>query len=590
MAETLARLFRHTVSYGKPDVILAKSDGSYRPISAQELYRRVGRLQLDLKRVGISAGDRCAILSENRWEWAVADFAMMTAGIVSVPLYPTLTTEQLQYMLEHSEARVVMVSGQDQFEKIQEIWQSLPNLQGVISFEPVAVVDDRVIWLQTLIGDEPLNEAERREFETSISSTQPKDLASIIYTSGTTGTPKGVMLTHANFASNVRDVEFDVGPTDVCLSFLPLSHVAERIADYIYFNSGATVAYAESIDAVPKNMQEVRPTIAVGVPRFFEKVHDRVMTAMEEASPTRQRMFNWALKCAKQAMPYRLKNEPLPLGLDLRFWIADKLVFKKLRDRLGGRFRNFFSGAAPLASHLAEFFFSIGIPIYEAYGLTETSPVVSLNTGKALKFGTVGKPIRNVDVKIADDGEILVRGPNVMRGYFKNPEATAEVIVDGWFYTGDIGKIDEDGFLSITDRKKDLFKTSGGKYIAPQPIENLLKSSPYVSMAVVIAEGRRFPSVLIVPNFEKLRQFARTNDLGQLTNTDLVEHPKVNELFMKEINTACAELPRYELPKKALIIDRELSIEDGELTPSMKVKRRAVGIHFQRQIDALYAE
>ena len=270
-------------------------------------------------------------------------------------------------------------------------------------------------------------------------------------------------------------------------------------------------------------------------------------------------------------------------------WLADRLVFKKLRARLGGRFRNFFSGAAPLASHLAEFFYNIGVPIYEAYGLTETSPVVSINTSQAMKFGTVGKVIRNVQVKIADDGEIVVRGPNVMRGYFKNQEATDAVIVDGWFYTGDIGKLDAEGFLSITDRKKDLFKTSGGKYIAPQPIENLLKSSPYVSMAVLVAEGRRFPSVLIVPTFEKLRQFAKQNEIGELTNSDLVENPKVIELFMKEIDTTCAGLAHYELPKKAIILDRELSIEDGELTPSMKVKRRAVEIRFQRQIDALYA-
>ena len=589
MAETLARLFRHTISYGKPDMILAKSDGEYRPISAQEVYRRVGRVQLDLKRVGLVAGDRCAILSENRWEWAIADFAMITAGIVSVPLYPTLTSEHVQYMLEHSEARVVMVSDQAQFDKIRKIWDTLPNLQGVITFDQVAAVDKRVIWLKTLIGEEPLSEVERRDFETSIITTQPKDLASIIYTSGTTGTPKGVLLTHANFCSNVRDVDFEVGPTDVCLSFLPLSHVAERIADYIYFDSGATVEYAESIDAVPKNMREVRPTIAIGVPRFFEKVHDRVMTAMEDAPPMKRRLFFWALKTAKEAIPYQLGGESLPLGLRFNLWIANKLVFKKLRGRLGGRFRNFFSGAAPLAKHLAEFFYAIGIPIYEAYGLTETSPVVSINTCRAIKFGTVGKVIQNVNVKIADDGEILVQGPNVMEGYFKNPEATAAAIVDGWFYTGDIGQLDEDGYLSITDRKKDLFKTSGGKYITPQPIENLIKSSPYVSMAVVIAEGRRFPSALIVPNLEKLRQYAGKNGLGELNNADLVVHENVNQLFMAEINSTCSELARYELPKKVIVIDREFSIENGEITPTMKVKRRVVEIRFQRQIDELYA-
>ncbi len=587
--DTLARLFRQAVAFGKPDMMLTKRNGVYEPIAAPEIHRRVAKLHLDLKRVGIGKGDRCALLAENCWEWAVADFAMMTAGVVSVPLYPTLTADQLHYMLEHSEARVVFVSNQLQFEKIEEIWDTLPRLQGVIAFEPVSSVDERVITLGGLIGKAALSEHEKGDFDLAISNVRPSDLASIIYTSGTTGTPKGVMLSHGNLSSNVRDVQFEISERDLCLSFLPLCHVAERIVDYTCFANGATVAYAESIDAVPRNMQEARPTIAFGVPRFFEKIHERVTQAFDASPPTRRRLIRWALRVGEKATPYLIQGHSPPLGLGLQRALAEALVFRKLRSRLGGRFRLFFSGAAPLARHLADFFFSVGLPIYEAYGLTETSPVVSLNKPGATKLGTVGRVIRNVQVNIAEDGEILVKGPNVMQGYYKNEEATAQTIVNGWLQTGDIGELDEDGYLKIVDRKKDLFKTSGGKYIAPQPIENLLKTSPYISMAVVIAEGRRFPSVLIVPDFNRLREFTQKENLGKLTNSDLAENPRVEALIMNEIHRICSSLPRYEIPKKALILDRELSIEDGELTPTMKVRRRAVQIRFQRQIDQLYA-
>ena len=362
MAQTLAQLFRQTVANGRADMILAKTDGEYRPISAQEIYRRVGRLHLDFRRVGISKGDRCALLSDNRWEWAVADFAMMTAGVVSVPLYPTLTGEQMHYMLEHSEARVVLLSNQIQYDKITAIWDSLPRLQGIVAFDPIATIDERVIQLQSLIGNEPLNDAEKREFEVAATSVQPSDTASIIYTSGTTGVPKGVILTHGNFVSNINDIDFEVGSKDVCLSFLPLCHVAERTADYTYFFQGAAVAYAESIEAVPDNMREVRPTMAFGVPRFFEKIHDKVIAAMDAAPAVRRKLFYWALGVGKRAAARRLEGRGVPTLLALQASLADALVFRKLRKRLGGRFRLFISGAAPLARHLAEFFFGVGLP------------------------------------------------------------------------------------------------------------------------------------------------------------------------------------------------------------------------------------
>ncbi len=588
MPGTLARLFRHTVSYNKPDTILTKSDGAYRPISSQELHRRVGRLHLELARAGIQKGGRCALLSENRWEWAVADFAMMTAGVVSVPLYPTLGAKQIHYLLEHSEARVIMLSTQEQLDKIKSIWDLLPALEGVIVFDPIESDDERITTLPRLIGEVPLTAEQAGQFEQTISAVQPDDLASIIYTSGTTGTPKGVMLSHANFATNVRDNGFDMGEGDVCLSFLPLSHVAERTADYIFYYQGATVAYAESMEAVPRNMMEVRPTIAVGVPRFFEKVHGRVMEKVAGGPPLRQKLFHWAVGVGKQAMPYRLGTDPLPLGLRLRFLLADRLVLSKLRGRLGGRIRYFVSGAAPLAKHLGEFFFAVGIRICEAYGLTETSPVISTNYAGSLRFGTVGRVIPNVEVKIADDGEILVRGPNVMQGYFKMEEATREAIVAGWFHTGDIGHLDADGYLTITDRKKDLLKTSGGKYIAPQPIENQLKTCDFVSMAVVIAEGRKFPSALIVPNFERLKQYAAANGLSCANDTELASHEAIVEMLGAQVEKACRGLARYEQIKKIAVLDREFSLEEGEITPTMKVRRKVVVERYAGRIDKLY--
>ncbi len=589
MPETLARLFRHAVSYDKPDMILTKSEGAYGPIAAGEVYRRVARTHFELRNVGIAAGDRCALLSENRWEWAVTDFAMMTAGVVSVPIYPTLPAQQIRYLLEHSESRVIFVSTEEQLEKILSIWDHLPALEGMVIFDSYDTDDERITALTTLLGEKPLSGDEREDFEQAISAVQPDDLASIIYTSGTTGTPKGVMLTHGNFCSNVRDIGLKVYEDDVALSFLPLSHVAERIADYVFFYDGASVAYAESLEAVPQNLLEVKPTVAVGVPRFFEKVHDKVQAAVAAAPAVRRGLFNWAIGTGKATAPYRLKNEPMPLGLRCKSGLADRLVFAKLRGRLGGRIRFFMSGAAPLPLHVAEFFYAVGIKICEAYGLTETSPVVSLNYPDSLRFGTVGRVIRNVEVKIADDGEILVRGPNVMLGYYKDEERTDEVIRDGWFHTGDIGKIDEDGYLSITDRKKDLFKTSGGKYVAPQPIENQIKTSSFVSTAVVVAEGRKFPSALIVPDFEKLQQYAQQQGIDVANRGALVRHAQIVVMVEKEVDSACQGLARHEQVKKVALLEEEFSIDKGEITPTMKVRRREVEKRYADRIEEIYS-
>lgn len=591
MAETVPEIFRHTISYGKAEAILTKDSGEWLPISSDEVYRRVGKLFAAVRAAGVDSGAKCALLSENRWEWAVTDFALACGGAVNVPLYPTLPAEQLQYMLEHSECVVCFVSSEAQLEKIQQIWPKLPSLRGVVVFDPLgeeAAKDERVTHLGALIGEEVLTESEKATFEESMNGVAAEDLATIIYTSGTTGVPKGVMLSHSNLASNVRDCGFDLRSEDVGLSFLPLSHVAERLADYAYYYNGMTVAYAESIDALAQNMREVRPTIALAVPRVFEKIHARVLAAIADAPATRRSLFHWAIGVGKKMTPYRLEQRAAPLGLRMQMAIADGLVLKKLRGRLGGRIRFMVSGAAPLSSHLAEFFFAAGIPILEAYGQTETSPVISANELDSIGFGTVGAVIRNVEVKIADDGEILVRGPNVMMGYYKMPEKTAETVVDGWLATGDIGKFDEAGRLVITDRKKDLFKTAGGKYIAPQPIENALKTSNYIANAVVIAESRRFPSALIIPDFDQVRRWAEGNNVDAASDAALADDQRVQDMLMQEAESACADMARFEKVKKIAVLPRELTLENEELTPSMKVRRKVVEEHFAEAIETIY--
>ena len=587
MSLTLANVFRTTVAYGKEAVILTKESGSYEPISSRELERRVANVHLALRAAGIGRGDKFAMISENRWEWAVADFAMVTAGIVSVPIYPTLPPEQVRYLLEHSESRGIFCSTPEQVQKVLQVRDELPGLSLVVSFDSVDA--DGVVSLQSMIGGESPGEEGRRQFQSAMDAAEPGDLATIIYTSGTTGVPKGVMLSNSNLATNIRDSTIDVVTSDTAISFLPLSHVAERIADYVYFNSGATVAYAESLETVAVNMGEVRPTVGVGVPRFYEKVHGRVMAAMAAAPAIRRNLFNWAVGVGKAATPYRLAGKPLPGLLGLKHAIADKLVFQKLRGRLGGRLRFLVSGAAPLASHLAEFFYAVGIHICEGYGLTETSPLVSINSLENTKFGTVGRIIPNVDVRIAEDGEILVRGPNIMQGYYKMERQTAEVMDGDWFHTGDIGEIDDEGFLSITDRKKDMFKTSGGKYIVPAPIENRLKGSPLVETAVVIAQARKFPSALIVPDFDALRAWADSEGIAAADNEQLCADRSVRRRMMAEVEDLCSGMAQFEKIKKISLIPQDFSIDGGELTPTMKVKRKQVNEKYAEQIEAIYA-
>jgi long-chain acyl-CoA synthetase len=578
LPDTLAQLFLHTVSYQKPNHLVVPQAEKWVTVSSQEFYRRVGRAHLDLKKLGLRRGDRCALLSENRWEWAVADFAMMTAGIVNVPIYPTLTAEQVYYVLENSESRAVFVSNAAHKEKVLSVRDRLPALEHVICFEDA--------WL----GSAPLNRAEREEFEAAIQEVKPDDLASIIYTSGTTGVPKGVMLTHANIMSNVRDTEPDVSADDVALSFLPLCHIYERMADYAYYLHGVTVGHVGAVENVVPAIQKVRPTRVAAVPRFFEKIYARLMDTIRQSSPLRQKIFFWAIGVGYESIPYRLEGKPMPALLRLKHRLADKLAFSKVRARMGGRLSQFISGGAPLKRELAEFFYAVGLPVLEGYGLTETSPVVTSNKLSCMKFGTVGKPIRNVEVKIAEDGEILVRGPNVMRGYYKMPRETEEALKDGWFHTGDIGMFDAEGFLVIVDRKKDLLKTSGGKYITPQPIENKLKSSPFIADAVVIADQRRFPSALIVPNFAHVERFAQEQGIACGSPAELARHPRVVEKVEQEVQAICADLAAYEKIKKIAVLEREFSLAEGEITPTLKVRRREVEKRYRDAIEKMYEE
>ena len=592
---TLNALFFDAIDkFDKPDALMVKIGGAYRPISHKALGERVRRAAIGMRALGVKRGDRVAILGENRPEWAIADFACLTAGVTDVPVYPTLPAEQITYILRDSGAVAIFVSNADQAAKIAKIRGELPVLKHVIGFDQSRLEG----------SDMTMAELEARgaaaETPDAIASWRrealevgPDDLATIIYTSGTTGDPKGVMLTHDNIYSNVsssRTVIPFTG-TDVALSFLPLSHIFERMAGhYLMFSTGTTIAYAESVDTVPINMQEVRPTLVASVPRLYEKMYARVLENALAGSGLKKQIFFWARKVADRWADEKLAGrEPKGL-LALQYTIAQKLVFSKLKARTGGRLRYFVSGGAPLAPEINKFFYAAGLVILEGYGLTETSPVIGVNTPEHFRIGTIGRMIPGVEVKIADDGEILTRGPHVMKGYYNKPDATREVIdADGWFHTGDIGTLD-DGYLKITDRKKDIIVTANGKNIAPQPIENQVKTNKYVSQAVMIGDTRKYPVMLVVPNFEQLEKWAKQRELIWTSRGQLLSMPTVRAKMEKEVLDQLSGLASFETPKKIALIEEDFSIERGELTPTLKVKRRVVDKHYRNVIDALYAD
>jgi long-chain acyl-CoA synthetase len=592
MIATLPELLANTVkSYSKDGLLLYKKEGQYVPISTQEFGDRIKRLCLGLHALGFGAGDKLCLLSENRPEWVMTDFATLCAGGLTVPIYTTLVSDQVRYIIDDSDAKIVVVSNADQWKKVEPLRPRLgkvahyimidgPAPAGVLSFEDLEE------------KGRSFGAAQPGLFDELAARVKPDSEASLIYTSGTTGVPKGVVLTHGNFLSNVKAVRqiIEFTEKDVCLSFLPLSHVFERMVTFTYIYAGCTIAYAESVEAVAQNLLEIRPHIMVSVPRVFEKIYTKVMDQVLVSPAPRRKIFFWALKVGRRYGALKLAGQPIRVGLRFKRAIAHKLVFSKIIARTGGRVRFFVSGAAPLSKEIAEFFYAMGLVVLEGYGLTETSPALSVNTFENLKFGTVGKPIPGVEIRIAPDGEILARGPNVMKGYYKKEAETREVLEGGWFHTGDIGHLDEDGFVVITDRKKDLIVTSGGKNVAPQPIENLLRMSSYIANAVVIGDRRRFVSALIVPEFEKLEAYARAQNIPFTHRDELVRDARIVDFMKAEVDKATPHLASYERVKKFVLLGRDFEIEQGEITPSLKVRRTIVESKYQDLIESMYRE
>jgi long-chain acyl-CoA synthetase len=589
---TLCDLFFDSVDrFKKADHLRYKKDGAWLSISSDELRRAVEELSLGLRTLGVEKGDRVAILSENRPEWAMADLASLCAGAVDVPIYATLPAAQVLYILNDSQAKVIFVSGAAQARKITEIRDRAPHLKHVVRMDEADIAGTRSLEEVRALGRAALN-ADSMAVRKRAAEVLPDDLATFIYTSGTTGDPKGVMLSHANIVSNVlaSSAIFAATVEDVSLSFLPLCHIFERMGGYyLMLHNGVTIAYAEGVEQVPQNMVEVRPTFMCSVPRLYEKMYARIREKVAADSPGKQRIFRWALRVGALAFQRRVDGKPLGAVLTMKRALADKLVFSKVRERTGGRLRLFVSGGAPLAREIAEFFGAMGLTILEGYGLTETSPVIAVNRPDALRPGSVGKPLPGVEVKIADDGEILTRGPHVMKGYFNKPEATKEAIdVEGWFHTGDIGTFDPSGFLVITDRKKDIIVTSGGKNIAPQPIENLLKTNPYVAEIVMIGNQRNYPAALLVPNFVNLEKWAKDNGLAYSDRLDLIGRPEVVDHYDKTVKDLTRDMAQFERIKKISLLPTEFTLEAGELTPTLKVKRRVVEQRYKDVIDRMY--
>lgn len=589
---TINEIFRRTCSLERPGVMKRKSGEEWLDISVPDFETTVREISCGLRALGMKAGDRVAILSQNRPEWTQSDFAILAAGGVSVPVYPTLLAHQIEYILRDCGAVVVMLSDDEQLDKIDEIRSRLPSLMQVVRYDEGRASGD-LLSLGALRerGREQYASEGEAVFERLLAQPGPDDLATLVYTSGTTGTPKGAMLTHGNIASNVT-ATLEVANLrygEVALSILPLSHILERTADFAYLAAGCTVAHAEAVTKVGDNLREVQPDIFAAVPRLFEKMRTTILENVAAYPAIRQKIFHWALGVAEQRLPYRLSRGPMPPLLSLRSQVADRLVFSKIHDRLGGRVRFVLSGGAPLSAELAAFFIGAGIEICEGYGLTETSPVISLNTLDHRKLGSVGRPIPGVEVRIAEDGEILSRGPHIMRGYWNNEEATrAAIDPEGWFHTGDIGRIDEDGFVFITDRKKDIIVNSYGKNIAPQPLENALKTSPYIGTAVLIGDRRKYLVALIVPNFERLERELRDRGISFPSPIEMVEDPAVREIFQKEIDRFNEDTDRSEQVRRFTLLPRDFTVEAGEITPSMKVRRREVEEKYRELIDHMY--
>ncbi len=589
---TVNQLFFETLDkYDKPDALMTRASGRWTTISHATIREQVRRVALGLRALGLQPGDRVAILSENRPEWLYVDYGCLTAGFTDVPVYPTLPAEQVPDVVADSGAVAIFVSTAAQAAKLATVRDQVPAIRHVITFEAEAT-NGATLTLAELVqlGAKAETPEVIARYERDALAVSPDAVATLIYTSGTTGKPKGAMLTHDNFFSNATASRgaVEVGPSDLALSFLPLSHVFERQGDYLLFSCGCTIAYADSVDTVPLNMTEVRPTFMMSVPRLYEKLYARVLDSAISAGGLKKQIFFWARGVADRWADEKLAGrEPSGL-LAWQYGLAQKLVFSKLKERVGGRLRYFVSGGAPLAAEINKFFYAAGLTILEGYGLTETSPVITVNKPGAFRIGTVGTVIPGVEVAIAADGEILARGPNIMKGYYNRPDATAEAIdAEGWFHTGDIGVL-EDGFLRITDRKKDIIVTAGGKNIAPQPIENLVKTNKYVSQAVMIGDKRKFPIILVVPNWEQLEKWAKIKNILWTERSQLLAMPTVQAKMDKEVAGQLVGLAKFETPKKVVLLEHDFSVDSGELTPTLKVKRRVVDKNYKALIDQVY--
>ena len=591
--KTLVDVFNGVaVKHKRSDTLNYKKDGRWVSISSDELLARAQRIAAGLLSIGVRKGDRLAILSETRVEWTLTDAGCVFAGVIDVPIYPTLTPSQVRYILNDCGACVLAIEDRAKLEELAGVLKECSHVKMIVVFDPRGVEDLEVLTLDQLEEKGRFFQASQPQAIADLSAqTTIEDLATIIYTSGTTGEPKGVMLTHSNLVTNLIDSSghLSFGKQDSALSVLPLSHVFERQAMYMYLYLGMAVYYSESLQTIGPNLREVKPTILVGVPRIFEKIYARIQERAAEKGKIAAALLAWSVNIAREYARRRLAQRSIPLGLKLKHAIAAKLVFSKWHAAFGGRIRILLSGGAALSEDLALIYIGAGIPIIQGYGLTETSPVITASQINNLRVGTVGQAIPNVEIRIAEDGEIETRGPNIMRGYYNRPEETKAVFTaDGWFKTGDIGTIDREGFLRITDRKKELFKTSGGKYISPQPIEQAIKGSRFVSQVVLIGNGRKFPAALIVPEWDQLKSYAQIKGIQVNSRAEFCKDPRIINLFERQVAALTSELARYEKIKAIALLENELTIESGELTPTMKVKRRVVDEKFRTLIDGMY--
>ncbi len=592
---TLGELFRQSASkHPRQDALNFKKDGVWQSVSSAQMIERAENIALGLDSLGIGKDDKVAILAANSPAWTIADAGCQLSGVIDVPIYTTLAPNAVAYIINDSGSKAVFLENAKTYDRLAEIFGDCASVQKIVFFEGSGDGVENALSLAEL---ERLGASRRDEkpelIEELVARVDADDIATLIYTSGTTGEPKGVMLSHASLISNVIDAgeKYDFSDRDVPLSVLPLSHVFERTGMYLYIFNGMAVHYAESIEKVADNLREVKPTMFVGVPRIFEKVYAKAKLKASQDSKLKERVFDWAIEVGKAWALTRERGESVPTMLALKHALADKLVFAKFREFFGGRLRFCITGGAALSDSIYLIFTGAGVAIMQGYGMTECAPVITSSNPSNVRLGTVGKPIRNVDVRIAADGEIEVSGPNVMLGYYNKPEATREVFTeDGWFKTGDIGEFDPDGFLRITDRKKELFKTSGGKYIAPSPIEQMIKGSRFVSQVVLVGNERKFPAALIVPSFEQLESFLKEHGLTGEDPEIVCTHERVVSFFEREVAEHTPELSQYEKVKRIALLHNELTVESGELTPTLKIKRRVVNERYAMIIERIYEE